>query len=115
VIKVKPEQIKFIMKMKKLSLVQMAMELGVTRQTIHGIMSGKPVSGKLIGRLIQYSGLDFSDIFFIDDITLASNKNFVSNPSDLPQDKSFTPRKGKSSSRQKSSVLRGNKEAHEKR
>lgn len=112
-VKVKPEQIKLIMKVKKVGLVQMAKELGVTRQAIHGIMSGKPVSGKLIGRLIQYSGLDFSDIFFIDDITLESDINFNANPSDLPQDESFTPRKGKSSSRQKSNVLAGNKKAHE--
>lgn len=90
-VKVKPEQIKLIMKVKKVGLVQMSKELGVTRQAIHGIMSGKPVSGKLIGRLIQYSGLDFSDIFFIDDITLASVNNLHAIPQDSPQDETLPP------------------------
>ena len=94
-VKVKPEQIKLIMKVKKVGLVQMANELGVTRQTIHGIMSGKPVSGKLIGRLIQYSGLDFSDIFFIEDITLASDNNFTGNATENPQVESSNVKIGK--------------------
>ena len=83
-VKVKPEQIKLIMKVKKVGLVQMAKELGVTRQAIHGIMSGKPVSGKLIGRLIQYSVLDFSDIFFVD-IKESKDYNFTGNAPENPQ------------------------------
>jgi DNA-binding XRE family transcriptional regulator len=104
-VKVKPEQIKLIMKVKKVGLVQMAKELGVTRQAIHGIMSGKPVSGKLIGRLIQYSGLDFSDIFFIDDITLASTNILHSIPPNSPQDESLPPETMNHSGKKKQAVL----------
>lgn len=104
-VKVKPEQIKLIMKVKKVGLVQMAKELGVTRQAIHGIMSGKPVSGKLIGRLIQYSGLDFSDIFFIDDITLASTNILAPIPKNSPQDETLPPETMNHSGKKKQAVL----------
>jgi len=68
-VRAKPEQIRLIMKIKKLNITQLAEQVGVTRQAIHNALAKKPVGGKLIGGLIQLSGWDFSDIFFIENLT----------------------------------------------
>ncbi len=68
-VRARPEQIRLIMKIKKLNITQLAEQIGVTRQAIHNALAKKPVGGKLIGGLIQLSGWDFSDIFFVENLT----------------------------------------------
>jgi len=75
-VRAKPEQIRLIMKTKNLNITQLAEHIGVTRQAIHNALAKKPVGGKLISGLIQLSGWDFSDIFFIDNLT-SKTKEFV--------------------------------------
>lgn len=75
-IKTKPEQLKFIIKMNGLNIKQFAKEVGLTRQSIHNALSGKPVGWNVIGKLLRYSNLEFNDLFFIDDIQFEfNNKN----------------------------------------
>jgi len=75
-VKADPEKIKLIMKIKKITLAQLAEKLGVSRQALYNALAKKPVGGKLISGLIQLSGWDFSDIFFIDNLT-SKTKEFV--------------------------------------
>ena len=75
-VKAKPDQIRLILKTKKLNITQLAEHIGVTRQAIYNALAKKPVGGKLISGLIQLSCWDFSDIFFIDNLT-SKTKEFV--------------------------------------
>ena len=105
-IKAKPEQIRLIMKINKINLTQLANEIGVTRQAIHNALMGKPVGEKLIGGLIQYSGWDFSDIFYIEKSTLKSIlTNSSSNSPETSQDESLSSETGKHIHQKKEPVL----------
>ena len=65
-VKADPEKIKLIMKIKKITLAQLAEKLGVSRQALYYALAGKPVGGKLISGLLKFSGWDFPDIFYLE-------------------------------------------------
>ena len=102
-VRAKPEQIRLIMKIKKLNITQLAEQVGVTRQAIHNALAKKPVGGKLIGGLIQLSGWDFSDIFFVENLTSktkenikeSKDSNFTGNAPENPQVESSNVKIGK--------------------
>lgn len=102
-VRAKPEQIRLIMKTKNLNITQLAEHIGVTRQAIHNALAKKPVGGKLIGGLIQLSGWDFSDIFFVENLTSktkenikeSKDSNFTGNAPENPQVESSNVKIGK--------------------
>lgn len=93
-VKAKPEQIRLILKTKKINITQLAEHIGVTRQAIYNALAKKPVGGKLIGGLIQLSGWDFSDIFFVD-IKESKDSNITGNAPESPQVESSNVKIGK--------------------
>ena len=65
-VKARPEKIREIIKVKKITLSQLAENWGVSRQAIYCALAGKPVGGKMISGLLRLSGWDFSDIFYVE-------------------------------------------------
>ena len=102
-VKAKPEQIRLILKTKKINITQLAEHIGVTRQAIYNALAKKPVGGKLIGGLIQLSGWDFSEIFFVENLTSKTKENikeskdynFTGNAPENPQVESSNVKIGK--------------------
>ncbi len=65
-IKVRPEQIKLLIRTKKITITKLAESLGVSRQAIYCALAGRPVGGKMISELLKFSGWDFADIFYVE-------------------------------------------------
>lgn len=65
-VRAKPEQIRLILKTNRINILQLSKKTGLTPQAIHNALKGKPVGGKFIGNLLNYSGWDFSDLFYFD-------------------------------------------------
>lgn len=115
-IRVRISVLKAIMEAKELTQTELANAIGVDQSLVSKILKNKitSVGNKFIEGLMNYTGMSFDDLFFLSkNYGLRIPYNFHANPSDLPADVVSNPRKGKSSSRQKSSIPTGNKEAHE--
>lgn len=115
-VKVKINVLKAIMKANNVNQKELAKAIGIDPAMISKLLSNKRINvgAKFISGLLKYTGMQFEDLFFLSrEYELYNTNILVGNAPQMPQDESFTPRKGKSSSRQKSNVLAGNKKAHE--
>ena len=115
-VKVKINVLKAIMKANNVNQKELARAIGIDPAIISKLLSKKRINvgAKFISGFLKYSGMQFDDLFFLSrEYELYKSNILPGIISETPQVEVSNPRKKKSSSQSKSTILTGNKEVHE--